>query len=221
MKKLIQAEHGVFFDLDGTLAETAPDLLAALNFLRAERGMPPVDFAQVKGLVSGGSRKMMRAFLCEKGEDVEPLREKFFAAYERQGHKRSRLFAGISEVLDKIEKLGLRWAIVTNKPTRFAGQLLSVLGLEERCCSLVCGDTLPVAKPHPEPLLAACKECSLDPQKVLFLGDDPVDQQAAAACRMQFAAVDWSELWSGDHPIVLSEPAEILAVLARLGWVEL
>ena len=214
-------EHGVFFDLDGTLAETAFDLLAALNVLRAERGLAPVEFDQVKGLLSGGSRRMMRAFLCDQGEEVEPLRPKFFAAYEQQQHARSRLFAGMEEVLARIEEEGMRWAIVTNKPERLAEPLLARLGLQGRFCALVGGDTLPVAKPHPDPLLAACRKCDLAPEKVLFLGDDPVDQAAAAACRMQFAAVNWSGLWSGSHPLVLTEPSEILAVLDQLGWLGL
>ena len=216
-----EPEHGVFFDLDGTLAETAPDLLAALNLLRAERSLAPVAFAQVKGLVSGGSRQMMREFLCEKGEDIEPLREKFFAAYEQQQHARSRLFAGIEDVLARIEDLGMPWAVVTNKPERLARPLLDALGLEGRFGALIGGDTLPVAKPDPEPLLAACRECALAPENVLFLGDDPVDQAAAAACRMQFAAANWSGLWSGSDPIVLTEPVEILAVIEQLGWLGL
>ena len=213
--------RAVFFDLDGTLAETAPDLLAALNVLRAERDMPPVQLDQISDMVSGGSRKLMRRFLCREGEDVEPLRERFFAAYERQQHARSSLFDGMPEVLARIEEMGLRWAVVTNKPQRFAVPLMSMLGLDGRFCSLVCGDTLPVAKPHPEPLLKACEECGLGPQDALFLGDDPVDQKAAAACDMQFAAAGWSGIWRGSHPLVLSEPAEIIAVLGQLGWVEL
>ncbi|MCY4324859.1 MAG: HAD-IA family hydrolase [Betaproteobacteria bacterium] len=215
-----KTEYGVFFDLDGTLIDTAGDLIAALNVLLAERGRAPVGFDQAKGIVSGGSRRMMRKFLCEPGEDVEPLREKFFAAYESQQHARSRLFAGCEQVLDQLEEMGVSWAIVTNKPTRFTEPLVAMLGLQGRFCSLVCGDTLPVAKPSPEPLLAACRECSLAPENVLFLGDDKVDQQAAAACRMQFAAVGWSDLWTGDHPLVLNEPSEILTTLAQLGWLD-
>ncbi len=214
-------QHAVLFDLDGTLADTAGDLVAALNDLRSERGLAPVGFEDVKHLLSAGSRGMMRDFLCDPGEDIEPLRERFFASYESQGHVRSRLFPGMAEALDQLEELEFCWGIATNKPTWLTGPLLAKLELEGRMCSVVCGDTLPRAKPDPGMLLHACSACGVQATDVLFLGDDLVDQQAASACSMPFAAVRWSEIWTGEAPVAIDEPAEIFAVLEQLGWLEL
>lgn len=203
----------VLFDLDGTLADTAPDLLAALNVLRTARDLPDLPLEALAAAdVAQGSRAMMRAHLLEPGEEVEPLRQRFFAAYDATGHTKTRLFDGIAEVLHHLEEEGTPWAIVTNKPTAQTLPLLPVLNLAGRPVAVVCGDTCAQPKPDPSGLLLVCAPLGLDPGDCLFVGDALFDRDAAAGCGMPFVGAGWG-YWSTTAAVVLDDPRDLLGLL--------
>ena len=204
----------VIFDFDGTLVDSAPDLVAALNVLRARRGLLPVEARSITTLVANGSRAMMREFLLRDGDDMEELRQQFLAAYDSTNHQRTKLFAGIESMLGRLEQHGVVWAIVTNKPKAQTETLLTVLNLQRRVAQLVCGDTLSRAKPHPDGLLKVCEQLALQPQKCLYVGDNLIDRQAAESCAMPFAAAGWGYWYERDTTAkVLNAPDEILPML--------
>ncbi|MBF2734794.1 MAG: HAD-IA family hydrolase [Betaproteobacteria bacterium AqS2] len=209
------ATRAVLFDLDGTLIDTGRDLLAALNALRAERGLPALDFEAVKYLVGHGSRRLMQEHLMEEGDELEPLRERFLVEYDRAGHAQSKLFDGMQEVLDHLAAAGLPWAIVTNKPTKQTEDLLGKLDLRPAPSHVVCSDTLPRHKPYPDGLLHVCKELGVEPAACFYVGDNDLDVRASGACGMPFLAAGWG-YWEPDKPAerLLARPQEIIAALA-------
>ena len=147
----------VLFDLDGTLADTAPDLAATVNRMLARRGREPLPLAELRPLASHGARGLIgRAFgLRPDNTDYETLRQEFFGDYESALCRDTALFPRMDETLQTIESHGIRWGIVTNKIARFTDPLVRALQLTERTACVVSGDTTPHAKPHPAPLLHA------------------------------------------------------------------
>ena len=176
----------VLFDLDGTFADTAPDLAAALNHARAARGLPPLPLETVRPQASHGARGLLRlGFGIEPGgPDYDALRDIFLDYYERNICVHTRLFPGMAGLLDELERRGIKWCIVTNKPQRFTVPLMQSLSMASRAACLVSGDTCAHAKPHPAPLLHACELAGADPAHCLYLGDDLRDMQAANAAAM-------------------------------------
>jgi len=165
----------VLFDLDGTLVDTAPDLALALNRLRRERGLPPLPYEPVRAQVShGGSALIRLGFGCRPGDNgFEPLRRRFLELYQEDLATRTRLFPGMEEVLDSLERGWL------TEP------LMERLGLASRAGSIVSGDTLPQSKPHPAPLLHACRRMGTPPAECLYVGDALRDIQAGRAAGMR------------------------------------
>ena len=147
----------VLFDLDGTLADTAPDLAAALNRVRCARGLDPVPESHLRSSSSHGARGLLGAGMGVSPEhpDYPALRDAFLVQYEAALCVGTTLFAQVAALLDAIEARSLKWGIVTNKATRYTAPLLDRLGLGGRPGTVVCGDTTPYAKPHPAPLLPA------------------------------------------------------------------
>jgi N-acetyl-D-muramate 6-phosphate phosphatase len=144
----------VLFDLDGTLLDSAPDMLATVNALRAERGKPDMALEDLRPHVSKGSRAMLAAAFPQVEEvQREAMVAHFLARYESELARHGHLFDGVEALLGAIEADGGRWGIVTNKPEYLAKQLLPLLGWQTRCAILIGGDTLPQRKPHPLPLL--------------------------------------------------------------------
>jgi N-acetyl-D-muramate 6-phosphate phosphatase len=181
----------VLFDLDGTFADTAPDLAAAVNRLRAEEGYEPLPLERLRPFASAGARGLLHAAFDVKPEDAEytALRETFLEYYSERTCVETRLFPGISQLLEALAARDIPWGLVTNKATRFTDRILAALGLSPAC--VVCGDSTPHLKPHPAPLLLAAKQLGLPPAQCLFLGDDLRDIQAARAAGMQPIAVQW------------------------------
>jgi 2-phosphoglycolate phosphatase len=209
--------RAVLFDLDGTLVDTAPDLCAAANALRARAGLAAMEVGQLRPAVSRGSRAMLALALPQLDAAArEDWVEPFLASYAGAIAVHSRLFDGVAEVLAAIERDGASWGIVTNKPAGLARQLVRALGLEPRCGVLVGGDTLPVRKPDPQPLWLACDELGVAPGSALYVGDDARDVQAARAAGMRSVAAAWGyrdaaeriEDWGADA--VLQAPRELL-----------
>lgn len=177
----------VLFDLDGTFADTAPDLAAALNHTRATRQLPPLPLAMLRPQASHGSRGLLKTgFDIEPGHpDYDTLRDIFLDYYERNICVHTRLFDGTGQLVSALEQRGIRWGIVTNKPHRYTVPLMQALGMASRAACMVSGDTCARAKPYPDPLLEACRQTGVVPAETLYLGDDLRDMQAANAAGMR------------------------------------
>jgi phosphoglycolate phosphatase len=210
--------RAVLFDLDGTLADTAPDLGAAVNRLRVERGLAELPLAHYRPWASAGARGLLRAgFGLAPGDpDYEPLREAFLERYARGVCVHTRLFPGNLELIVALGGRGVAWGIVTNKATRFTSAIVAALGIKPDC--VVCGDTTPHIKPHPAPLLHAVGELNLEPRECCYVGDDLRDVQAARAAGMRVVAVEYGycgdtspHSWNADA--VISRPLELLEYL--------
>jgi phosphoglycolate phosphatase len=194
--------RAVLFDLDGTLADTAPDLAYAVNAQRHARGLAPLPLEQLRPLVSQGARGMLRgAFgLTPEHADYAEMREEFLAVYAGNLCLETRLFDGMAQVLDAIESTGMRWGVVTNKLARFSEPLLEAMGLAARSACVVSGDTCARAKPHPDPLLEAARRLDLPPQACMYVGDDERDIQAGHAAAMLPVAALYGYLGDGNPP---------------------
>jgi phosphoglycolate phosphatase len=193
--------RGVLFDLDGTLLDTAPDMAAALNRLRIAEGLAALPYLQIRPLVSHGAPRLLRlAFGEPDAERHESLRRRFLDFYRAALAVHTRLFDGFEAVLSAIERSGLRWGIVTNKPGWLAAPLVAEVGLAERCACLVAGDTLAERKPHPLPLLHAAGLLGLEPRECAYVGDAERDVQAARNAGMIPLVAGFGYLGDGDDP---------------------
>ena len=211
----------ILFDLDGTLLDTAADLLAALNAVLSAEGRVPYTLAQARHTVSHGSIGMLElAFGLEQTEaEIARRREVFLAYYQANISRHSRLFDAMPEVLTALEAEGIPWGIVTNKPEYLTFPLLKALNLHTRARCIIGGDTLAVAKPHPQPLWLAAEQCGVAPQQCLYVGDAERDIVAGRAAGMRTLIAEWGYLnannehhdWPADGRI--ASPADILAWL--------
>ncbi len=214
--------RAVLFDLDGTLADTAPDLAGALNQLLAERGRLPVPVERARPMTSSGARGMLRVgFGVDPAHsDYEPLKARFLDLYAARLCQATRLYDGIAEVLATLDARGIAWGVVTNKAERFTVPLLEALDLRPRAACIVGGDTTTAAKPHPDPLLHAARALALPVAHCLYVGDDLRDVQAARAAGMPVLAAAWGYLGEDADPLQWGADAVIdspLAVLNYLG----
>ena len=192
--------RAVLFDLDGTLADTAPDMARTVNLLRERRGLTPVPLAQVRPHVSQGARGMIcSAFeIGTEHPEFQGLREEFLQAYGDNLCVDTQLFPGMEGLLGDLERRGMAWGVVTNKFERFAHPVLAGLGLAGRVGIVVGGDTCPRAKPFPDPLLYAAERLGVPPRDALYVGDDLRDVQAARAAGMPVVVAGYGYL--GDGP---------------------
>jgi phosphoglycolate phosphatase len=218
----LSAPRAILFDLDGTLADTAPDLAAAVNLLRTERGLAPTPYAILRPTASAGARGMIgAAFGLAPGDDgYEDLRLAWFDRYQAAMAVHSTLFDGVAELLAGIRAAGMEWGIVTNKPMRFTDPLVPQIGLAHAGC-IVSGDTTPHAKPHPAPLFEAARRLGIDPAHCWYAGDDLRDIEAGRAAGMVTVACNWGycgatdpAAWGADFQ--LDTPADLLATLNAL-----
>jgi N-acetyl-D-muramate 6-phosphate phosphatase len=178
--------QAVFFDLDGTLADTADDLATPVNRMRIERGLEPLPLELLRPFASMGARGLIgKALGITPADDAfESLRQDFLRRYEQAMVVHTRLFDGMEEVLRQIEAGGLRWGVVSNKFERFVRPIVAQLGLAQRSATAIGGDTTPFAKPHPEPLLHAARLTDVDPRRCVYVGDDLRDIEAGRAAGM-------------------------------------
>jgi phosphoglycolate phosphatase len=190
----------ILFDLDGTFADTAPDLAHALNMMRSARSLPPVPADATRPVTSRGARGLLGVGFGITPEHPEyaGMREEFLDLYEKDLCRETTLFPGMDELLQSIEERGLKWGIVTNKSERLAKPLIDLLGVGGRCACVVGGDTAPRMKPYPDPLLAACRIIELDSQACAYVGDDRRDIEAGRAAGMRTIAVRYGYLDGGE-----------------------
>jgi len=213
--------EAVLFDLDGTLADTAPDLGAALNRLLVEEGKASLPLELTRPHTSNGVRGLLGAgFGCAPGDaEYAEFARRFLDHYESALCQGTLLFPGIAELLAELDERGVRWGIVTNKTQRFTLPLIEGLGLRQRCACIVSGDTTPRAKPHPAPLLLACIAAQVPPARSLYVGDDLRDIVAGRAAGMGTVAAAYGYLgveapvasWQADA--IVAQPEEILGLL--------
>ena len=215
----LPAPKALLFDLDGTLADTAPDLAAAVNKMRIDRGLEPTAFDVLRPLASAGARGLIgAAFGIAPGDETyDALRGEFLANYAASIADHTRLFDGVPDLLGGIEMRGLRWGIVTNKPAFYTDALVPLIQLGHAGC-IVSGDTTPHAKPHPEPLLEAARRLQLPPEDCWYVGDDLRDIQAGKAASMPTIAAAWgycghTEPHSWQADVTAAQPLDLLTLL--------
>ncbi|MEO5629613.1 MAG: phosphoglycolate phosphatase [Thermomonas sp.] len=191
----------VLFDLDGTLLDSAPDMLATVNRMRATRGQGPMLLAELRPHVSRGSRAMSTAAFPDLAGEVSPVMiREFLDIYETELGRNSVLFDGVAELLDAIEADGARWGIITNKPEYLARQIMPQLGWESRSAILLGGDSLPERKPHPLQLLHAANVLGVAISDCVYVGDDERDIAAARAAGMRSIVALWGYRGEGEEP---------------------
>ncbi len=210
----------VLFDLDGTLADTAPDLGAALNRVRRDRGLEPVALETLRSAASHGARGLLRVGMgiVPEHADYEALRDALLAHYETALCVATTLFADVDGLLDAIEARALKWGIVTNKATRYTTPLIEQLGLGRRASAVVCGDTTPFPKPHPAPLLAAARMLGVPPARCVYVGDAERDVTAGIAAGMRTIVARYGYIESHESPDTWPADGNIDRPAALLDW---
>ncbi|WP_373975022.1 HAD-IA family hydrolase [Chitinibacter sp. SCUT-21] len=211
----------VLFDLDGTLADTAPDMGAALNRLLIEEGIAPRSLDDIRPVTSHGARGLL-----ELGFGIGPthtrfgeLRERFLDLYAEKICEGTTLFDGISELISEIDARGMRWGIITNKPMRFTDPLVQLLPLPIAPQTCVSGDTVGIPKPDAKPMLHAAAELGIDPQHCLYVGDAERDIEAGRRVGMKTVLANYGYISETDQPeswgadLNINHPLELLGHL--------
>lgn len=192
----------VLFDLDGTLADTAPDLAYALNQTLIRNGREALPFEQIRPHVShGGSALIQAGFGIEPGHPrFQHYRDQMLAVYQENITRQTRLFPGMEQVLTRLEQHAIGWGVVTNKPGWLTDPLMAGMALSRRACCVVSGDTTPNSKPHPGPILHACEQARTSPGECLYIGDAERDIIAGRAAGTRTLAALFGYLAAGDRP---------------------
>jgi phosphoglycolate phosphatase len=208
------------FDLDGTLVDSAPDLVASLNHVRAGNGLAPLPIEKVRHGASRGAPGLLQAGMPETdAATFEQWRLALMDHYGNGGFLRTTFYPGMLELLDTLDARGIPWGIVTNKIGALTHAFLAQRGMAERPASVVCGDTLAQSKPHPAPVQLACRQMAVDPADVLFVGDDRRDIEAGTAAGTRTAAVlygygSWELVGSlVEQSLLVHDPADLFAWL--------
>lgn len=188
--------QAILFDLDGTLIDSAPDLGAAADKMRTDRGLPSLPLMHYRPMAGAGARGMLGvAFgMTPEHPDFLAYREEFFVNYENAMTERTVIFDGVPEMIAVLVQAGLPWGVVTNKSSRFTDPLTAAMPLFSTASAIVSGDTTPHAKPHPEPLFEAARRLGLDPCRCVYVGDDERDIVAGLAAGMGTVAATYGYL---------------------------
>lgn len=197
---IAQDVKAVLFDLDGTLIDSAPDLGAAADKMRTDRGLPSLPLERYRPMAGAGARGMLDiAFgITPEHPDYPSLREEFFSNYESCMTQRTYVFEGVAQLIATLVEREVAWGVVTNKSMRFAGPLTKGMALFSTARAVVGGDSTPHAKPHPAPLLEAARLLEVSPIDCVYVGDDLRDMQAGKAAGMGTVAATYGYLGSTD-----------------------
>ncbi len=213
----------VLFDLDGTLLDTSYDFAWALNTLRAEEGLPPVPYWRIRQTISQGGRAVVQlGFPDAEGDALETLRQRFLKLYHDHIAVHTTLFPTLDRSIALLAEKDLAWGIVTNKPEWLTHRLLENISFSHPPQALVCGDTLPVRKPHAEPMRLAAEQCGVPAENCLYIGDHPRDIEAPLNAGMLSGAALYGYLPSNEDPMrwpahfFYQTPADILRHLEQL-----
>lgn len=217
--------QAVWFDLDGTLLDTAPDLIAAVNRALVQHGHAPAPPEVILPYAGHGSRAMLMHALAAAADDprLPALQEAFYADYLQHIADHTRWFPGMEDLIAALEARGVPWGVVTNKLERFTYAIARHFGFELRAAALVCGDTLAVGKPDPAPLVYACSLAGVRPERCIMIGDSHADVQAARRAGMPSIYCDYgytsrAELAADDRPLAFV--ADVAALRPYLLGVE-
>jgi phosphoglycolate phosphatase len=213
--------RAVLFDLDGTLLDTAPDLADALNYVLQQEQRQPLSFEIIRPAVSNGAEGLMRLGFGDSldKEKSEQLRKELIAYYQENLCKKTTLFDGMSELLTAFKWRKISWGIVTNKPAYLTGPLTEKLGLNRQTDCIISGDTTAHSKPHPEPILHACKQLNRTPNECIYIGDAQRDIEAGNRAGMRtviakygyIANFDALNSWDADG--IIDHPESLLSWL--------
>jgi len=215
--------QAVLFDLDGTLVDSAPDLGAAADEMRLDRGLPSLPLAAYRAYAGSGARGMLKVALevTPDHADFEALREEYLARYEARLLAATRPFEGVEELVARLTHHGVPWGVVTNKAARFTVPLTRSMAFFAHARAVVCGDTTPHTKPHPAPLLEAARQMGLPPAGCVYVGDDHRDVLAGRAAGMRAVAAAYGYLGPGAVVSAWVADAEISSPLQVLKLLEL
>jgi len=218
---MFEQVKAVLFDLDGTLIDSAPDLGAAADQMRTDRGLPSLPLEAYRPMAGAGARGMLGiAFgITPEHADFPALREEFFRNYERRMTTSTQAFGGVAELLEALVQRGLAWGVVTNKSMRFTAPLTAAMPLFATARAIVGGDSTPHSKPHPAPLFEAARQLGLAPERCVYVGDDERDIIAGRAAGMPTVAATYGYLggtaevaaWGADTHI--ASPLQLLPLL--------
>lgn len=213
----------VLFDLDGTLADTAPDLAHALNQTLGQYGRPPLAFASIRPLVSQGAVKMLEhAFVMrESAPEFAEIRQRFLTVYGDTVANETSLFDGMDTVLATLEDNDLGWGVVTNKPAWLTEPLMQALALVERAGCIISGDTLAERKPHPAPMYLACARLRTKPNRTVFVGDAGRDIEAGRRAGMKTLAAAYGYIDADDDVAGWGADGIIDSPMGLLHWLDL
>jgi len=214
--------RAVLFDLDGTLADTAPDLAAALNALLVAENRPALPFESIRPVVSHGSTGLLRLGFGLTSADPEfvPLRERLLALYAANLCRETRVFPGMTEVLSELTMRKLTWGIVTNKPAFLTEPLIAQLALPHPPACVVSGDTVANRKPHPEPMLHACAIARAQPSETLYIGDAERDIRAGRDAGMKTLVALFGYIGENEQPESWGADGMIEAPLDVIRWLD-
>jgi len=216
---LLNQVHAVLFDLDGTLLDTAPDLVRALHTLCDTHGAVPPDFDFAARHVSTGAIGLVRLAFPDRNEaEQTKLSQQLVEVYAADVCLHTQPYPGITTVLDSLDQRGLPWGVVTNKIERLAMPILDTLGMTERSAVIVGGDTTPNRKPHPDPIICAAERMGIAPESVAYVGDHRKDIEAGHAAGTLTVAVTWGYIipgedpWDWDADYTIEQPEELLSI---------
>jgi phosphoglycolate phosphatase len=214
--------EAVFFDLDGTLIDTAPDMVATLVDIQRSEGRKPAEYEVARNYVSHGAAGLVKLGFPEvNGQEHERLRVEFLDRYESAVCVHSTLFPGLGSLLDDLDARGLPWGIVTNKPERMTRPLLQAMALDRRSVSTVCGDTIAERKPDPAPLLLACRQADVRPELAVYVGDAERDIEAGRRAGMATISANYGYIPDNEDPSdwkaddAARDPEELAQILRK------
>lgn len=214
--------EAVLFDLDGTLLDTAPDLVFALNVIREQHGLPAMPVSDIRPIANLGSKAMLKRALDLEVDETDPrfqtLRQQFFSLYLTHLADSTQFFPNIEKVLTHLDELSIPWGIVTNKPTAHTMGLLKALGLEQRTNCVVCGDTLPKNKPDPLPILHACQLLKANPAHCIYIGDAETDVIASKAANTTSLIALYGYINQDDDPLTWKADGYIKQPIDIIEW---
>lgn len=219
----------VLFDLDGTLIDTAPDFHTALHSFAKTEGLKIldiVDYEYLRKIVSDGSKAILKNTIDGFQDEVpQEMITSFIKHYRETNFKDSTLFPGIQNILDILDKHGIKWGVVTNKPGFLTEPLMDIMSIQPAPSCIISGDSAQRSKPHPDPMLMACKQINAEPSSCIYVGDAKRDIQAAHSCDMPAIAVEYGyikdenkpQLWNADYLVSNTEELEN-TIKKHFGW---
>lgn len=214
--------EAVLFDMDGTLVDTAPDMVGALQSLQRRMGVTPIPYLLGRSNVSNGALGLLKvAFPDMDDAGRDRLMCDFIDLYKVNPCAKSSVFSGLEELLLAFDVANRAWGVVTNKPAHLAEPIMQSLGLADRCACIVSGDTIKYRKPAPEPMLHACKIAGIRPERTIYVGDAARDIQAGQAAGMATVAVAYGYITDDDDPVrwkadaIAANTQELATILAK------